>query len=60
MNPDKVKYSWWSYMHDARNKNIGWRIDYFVTSDQLKHRIKHADILNDIKGSDHCPVVLEL
>ncbi len=53
-------YSWWSYRFKARDKNIGWRIDYFVVSQALEGKIKEAKILNDIYGSDHCPVVLEL
>ena len=59
-NPEKVKYSWWSYRAGARGKNVGWRIDYFMCSDKLKSKIKSTDILNDIFGSDHCPVMLEL
>ena len=53
-------YSWWSYRFRAREKNAGWRIDYFVVSDSLKERLKDAEILTDIMGSDHCPVVLEM
>lgn len=53
-------YSWWSYRFKAREKNAGWRIDYFLVSEKLKDRMKGADILTDIMGSDHCPVVLEL
>ena len=59
-NGDKVKYSWWSYRAGARQKDVGWRIDYFVVSDRLKDRILRADILTDVFGSDHAPVVLEL
>lgn len=58
--PDKVEYSWWSYMMKAREKNIGWRIDYFVVSDKLKNNIVDAKIHQDIFGSDHCPVSLEI
>ena len=58
--PDTVKYSWWSYMFNARKNNAGWRIDYFVISDRLREAIKEAQILNEIHGSDHCPVTLEL
>lgn len=59
--PDKIDaYSWWSYRFSARQKNVGWRIDYFVVSDSLKQKIKSADIYSDILGSDHCPVGLEL
>jgi len=53
-------YSWWSYRANARNNNVGWRIDYFYVSDDLKDNIKDAYILKDILGSDHCPIVLEL
>ncbi|MCD7894381.1 MAG: exodeoxyribonuclease III [Erysipelotrichaceae bacterium] len=58
--PDKEIYSWWSYMFKAREKNAGWRIDYFVVSDDLKDNIKDAYIYTDIFGSDHCPVGVEL
>ncbi len=57
---DQVKYSWWSYRAQARARNVGWRIDYFLTSPSLKDKIKDADILNDVMGSDHCPVTLEI
>ncbi len=53
-------YSWWSYRFKAREKNAGWRIDYFLVSEKMKECMKGADILTDIMGSDHCPVVLEL
>lgn len=53
-------YSWWSYRFKAREKNAGWRIDYFVVSDRLKDKIKEASIHTDIYGSDHCPVSVEL
>ncbi|SHI63525.1 exodeoxyribonuclease III [Parasporobacterium paucivorans] len=53
-------YSWWSYRFKAREKNAGWRIDYFCVSNSLKDRLKHADICTEILGSDHCPVVLEM
>ena len=58
--PDTVKYSWWSYMFHAREKNAGWRIDYFIVSDRLRDKIHDAKIHNDIYGSDHCPVELTL
>ena len=58
--PDEIKYSWWSYRAGARGKNVGWRIDYFLVSPVLGAKIKDAEILNDIMGSDHCPVVLEI
>lgn len=56
----KDKYSWWSYMHNAREKNIGWRIDYFLVSQKLKNQIQKADILDNIQGSDHAPIILQI
>lgn len=53
-------YTWWSYMFKARERNIGWRIDYFLVSDRLRDRIRAAEIYPDIAGSDHCPVGLEI
>lgn len=59
--PDKTdSYSWWSYFYNARENNIGWRIDYFVISEILKERLKNAYIYSDIYGSDHCPVGIEI
>lgn len=59
--PDKTdSYSWWSYMGRAREKNIGWRIDYFIVSDKIKQNIGEAKIHPEIFGSDHCPVELEI
>ena len=58
--PDTVRYSWWSYRFNARANNVGWRIDYFLVSDRLADRISSADILCDVMGSDHCPVMLEI
>lgn len=59
--PDKEDtYSWWSYMGHAREKNIGWRIDYFIISKDIKNKVKDAMIFPDIYGSDHCPVGLEI
>lgn len=61
LHPEAVgAYSWWSYRFNARKNNAGWRIDYFVVSEKLKDRIKKAEILPEIMGSDHCPVVLEI
>ena len=54
--PNEVKYSWWSYRMKARDRNIGWRIDYFLISDKLLDKLKDAFILNEVYGSDHCPV----
>ena len=56
--PDKEEYSWWSYMFQARAKNAGWRIDYFIVSEDAKELIKDAVIHTDVMGSDHCPVEL--
>ena len=53
-------YSWWSYRAAARERNVGWRIDYFIVSERLRGRIKRAEIWSEITGSDHCPVMLEL
>ncbi len=57
---EKVKYSWWSYRAGARAKNVGWRIDYFMVSASLQGCVTGADILNEVMGSDHCPVLLDL
>ena len=59
-NPETVCYSWWSYRGGAREKNIGWRLDYFVVDQALAPKIGTAEILTTIEGSDHCPVLLEL
>ena len=58
--PEKIEYSWWSYMGHAREKNVGWRIDYFIVSNDFKEKIKDAKIYTEILGSDHCPVGLEI
>ncbi|MBQ4599563.1 MAG: exodeoxyribonuclease III [Clostridia bacterium] len=58
--PDKVQYSWWSYMYHAREKNVGWRIDYFVVSDRIFSKVKDSFIFDTVMGSDHCPVGIEL
>ena len=58
LHPDEVRYSWWSYRFQAREKNAGWRIDYFLTSNRLQPAIDSASIHTDIFGSDHCPVEL--
>ena len=61
LHPDATgAYSWWSYRYNARKNNAGWRIDYFLVSDRLRGHVKTAAILNDVYGSDHCPVLLEL
>lgn len=56
LNPETVKYSWWSYRAGARERNIGWRIDYFLVSSLFLNQLNSAEIHNDIMGSDHCPV----
>ena len=58
--PEEEKYSWWSYRFQARAKNVGWRIDYFVTSERLMEKVDDSKIHTDIFGSDHCPVSLEI
>ena len=60
LHPEEVKYSWWSYRMNARERNVGWRIDYFLVSENLRGSVQSADILNDVFGSDHCPVELTL
>ena len=60
LHPDTEKYSWWSYRFKARERNAGWRIDYFLTSDSIKDKIKYAEILTDVMGSDHCPIELDI
>ena len=59
-HPGEAKYSWWSYRMAARERNVGWRIDYFLVSQGLSGKIVSTDILNDVYGSDHCPVELVL
>ena len=58
--PDEVKYSWWNYRFQSRERNVGWRIDYFLVSEVFKSKIKDALIYNDRFGSDHCPVALKI
>ncbi len=58
--PNKIQYSWWSYMMNARSKNIGWRIDYFLISDRLREKLKDSIIYDQVEGSDHCPVAIEI
>ncbi|MGD0613463.1 MAG: exodeoxyribonuclease III [Anaerolineales bacterium] len=60
LHPDTVKYSWWDQVTRARERNVGWRLDYFLVSADLKDRIAAADIHEDVMGSDHCPVSLVL
>ena len=58
--PEKVEYSWWSYMYHAREKNVGWRIDYFVVSKRVMPNVRESKILTNVQGSDHCPVMIEI
>ena len=60
LHPEEVKYSWWSYRMKARERNAGWRIDYFIVSESAMRYVRGAEIHNEIFGSDHCPVSLEL
>ena len=60
LHPEQIQYSWWSYRFHARENNAGWRIDYFLVSEALKDKIKTAEIHDEIFGSDHCPVLLEM
>ena len=59
-NPDKVQYSWWSYMGNARAKNVGWRLDYFIVSKDIINKVTNATIYDQVMGSDHCPVGIEI
>lgn len=59
-NPDLASYTWWSYMGNARTKNIGWRIDYFLVNEKMINNVKKTMIYTDIYGSDHCPIGIEL
>lgn len=58
--PEVIKYSWWSYMFNSRKNNAGWRIDYYLVSEEIKVLVKDAEIHNDVYGSDHCPVSLTI
>jgi len=60
IHPDDTRYTWWTYRVGARARNIGWRIDYFMISQGLVSKIVEVDILSDVEGSDHCPVLLEI
>jgi len=59
LHPEEVKYSWWSYRMKARERNAGWRIDYFIVSERAMPKVKSAEIYNEYFGSDHCPVAVE-
>jgi len=60
LHGEEIKYSWWSYRFKAREKNVGWRLDYFFVTEDLLSVVKEADILNEVVGSDHCPVSIIL
>ena len=60
LNPDTVKYSWWSYIGNAREKGIGWRIDYFIVSKCFIDKIDDSLILDDVMGRDHCPIEISI
>ena len=60
LHPDEVKYSWWSYRFRARARNAGWRIDYFLVSKRVADKVRAAEIHNEVLGSDHCPVELDI
>ena len=58
--PEAVKYSWWDMKTRARDRNVGWRIDYFFVNQAFLPRVKGTEYLNDVPGSDHCPVLLKI
>ena len=61
LHPDKAEaYSWWSYKTHARERNVGWRIDYFFVTEGLKSKVKESEMMSDVMGSDHCPIYLDL
>ncbi|MBI5803136.1 endonuclease/exonuclease/phosphatase family protein, partial [Candidatus Pacearchaeota archaeon] len=59
-NQEKGNYTFWSFMNNARARNIGWRVDYFVVSEKLRPKLKRSEILKDVHGSDHAPIMLEI
>ncbi|MBD3312385.1 exodeoxyribonuclease III [archaeon] len=59
-NEEGGNYTYWSFMHNARGRNIGWRIDYFVVNEDFKDKVQKSEILSDVKGSDHCPIRIKL
>ena len=59
-NPNEIKYTWWSYMFQARSKDIGWRIDYFIVNKDFINKVKSTKIYTDVLGSDHCPIGIEI
>ena len=60
LNPETVKYTWWSYRFNARANDSGWRIDYFLVSNRVMDKVKNVELRNDILGSDHCPVEIDI
>lgn len=60
LHPETIQYSWWSYRGQARENNIGMRLDYWLVSPELKSKVKDSSILTDILGSDHCPIMLNI
>lgn len=60
LHPEEQKFSWWSYRGGARGRNVGWRIDYFLVSESLRGRVRAAEIHNEIMGSDHCPISIDI
>jgi exodeoxyribonuclease-3 len=60
LHPDSIKYTWWDQVTRARERNVGWRLDYFMVSTDLQERIWAADIQDEVPGSDHCPISLVL
>ena len=60
LNPDAQQYTWWTYRYDARARNVGWRLDYFLVAEELLSSVRAARILGQVTGSDHCPIELEL
>ena len=60
LHPEEVKYSWWNYKYRARERNVGWRIDYFLVSEKITAKVDEAHIYNEYLGSDHCPVAIKL
>lgn len=59
-NPDTIKYTWWSYMAGCRDKNIGWRIDYFIVSNSIINKVTNTSIYDNVLGSDHCPIGIDI
>ncbi len=60
LHPDAEEYTWWTYRYNARERNIGWRIDYFLVDEALLPHVEEARILGEVMGSDHCPIDLQL